>query len=361
MDPLTQGVLGAAAPQSAAARKHLASAGLLGLLAGMAPDLDVLIQSSTDPLLFLEFHRQFTHSLIFVPVGGLVCGLVLHWLLGRRRGLSFGQSLLYCTLGYATHALLDTCTTYGTMLWWPFSDTRFAWNTVSVVDPLFTLPVLLLVVLTAWRKNPWFARLALCWAVLYPTIGLIQRDRATEVGRELAAERGHSPIRLEAKPSFGNLLLWKIVYETDDRYYVDAVRTGVETRLYTGDSVEKLVIERDLPWLQPESQQARDLERFRWFSNGYIAKDPSHDFRIIDIRYSMVPNRASGLWSIELSPEAGPAQHVSYRARRETSPETLQAFRGMLLDLIPQQNIARRPTRQETASGQTAGSEHNAP
>ena len=102
MDPLTQGVLGAAAPQSTAARKHLLSAGLLGLFAGMAPDLDVLIHSSTDPLLFLEFHRQFTHSLIFVPVGGLICGLILHWLLGRRRGLSLGQSLLYCTLGYAT-------------------------------------------------------------------------------------------------------------------------------------------------------------------------------------------------------------------------------------------------------------------
>ena len=198
MDPLTQGVLGAAAPQSTAARKHLASAGLLGLLAGITPDLDVFIRSDTDPLLFLEFHRQFTHSLIFIPIGGLLCGLLLHWLLGQRRGLSLRQSLLYCTLGYATHALLDTCTTYGTMLWWPFSDTRFAWNTVSVVDPLFTLPVLVLVVLAAWRKNTWFARTALIWAALYPTLGMMQRDRATEVGWQLATARGHTPIRLEA-------------------------------------------------------------------------------------------------------------------------------------------------------------------
>jgi inner membrane protein len=336
MDPLTQGVLGAAAPQSAAARKHLVSAGLLGLLAGMAPDLDVLIRSNTDPLLFLEFHRQFTHSLIFIPVGGLICGLVLHRLLGRRRGLKLRQSVLYCTLGYATHALLDTCTTYGTMLWWPFSDTRFAWNTVSVIDPVFTLPILVLVLATALRKKPLFARLALAWAVIYPGIGLVQRDRAVEAGWSLAKQRGHEPVRLEAKPSFGNLLLWKIVYETQARYYVDAVRAGVDIRVYPGDSVAKLVIERDLPWLQPGSQQARDLERFRWFSNGYVARDPAHDFRVIDIRYSIVPNRATGLWSIELSPDAGSAEHVSYLAQRDTSPESLQLFRDMLFNSRPE-------------------------
>lgn len=346
MDPLTQGVLGAAAPQSTAARKHLVSAGILGMLAGMAADLDVLIRSSEDPLLFLEFHRQFTHSLIFIPVGGLLCGLILHYLLGRRRGLHLRQSLVYCTLGYATHALLDTCTTYGTMLWWPFSNTRFAWNTVSVVDPLFTLPVLVLVVIAAWRRNPWCARAALLWAVVYPGMGLVQRDRAAEAGWELAAQRGHTPLRLEAKPSFGNLLLWKLVYETGDRYYVDAVRAGVSTQVYPGDSVQKLVIARDLPWLQPQSQQARDLERFRWFSNGYIAKDPAHDFTIIDIRYSIVPNRASGLWSIEMSPLAKSAQHVTYQARRDTSAETLQIFGDMLLGVLPQTPSPPAPASQ---------------
>ena len=64
----------------------------------------------------------------------LLCALVLHHLLGRRRGLSFRQSWLYCTAGYATHAVLDACTTYGTMLLWPFSDARFAWNTISIID-----------------------------------------------------------------------------------------------------------------------------------------------------------------------------------------------------------------------------------
>jgi inner membrane protein len=84
MDPITQGVLGASLPQSAARRSEVAIAGLLGFLAGMSADLDVLIRSSTDPLLFLEYHRQFTHSLVFIPLGGLICSLVLYFLIGQK-------------------------------------------------------------------------------------------------------------------------------------------------------------------------------------------------------------------------------------------------------------------------------------
>ena len=153
MDPLTQGVLGASLPQSLGKARDAASAGLLGFLAGMSADLDVLIRSTTDPLLFLEYHRQFTHSLIFIPIGGVLCALLLHALIGRRRGLRFRQTWLFCTLGYATHALLDACTTYGTMLLWPFSEQRFAWNTISIIDPLFTLPLLVGVLLAAKKRH----------------------------------------------------------------------------------------------------------------------------------------------------------------------------------------------------------------
>lgn len=318
MDPLTQGVLGAALPQASAARgKRVATAGLLGFLAGMAADLDVLIRSSSDPLLFLEYHRQFTHSLIFIPVGGLICAALLHLVLGRKRGLEFRQSWLYCTLGYATHALLDACTTYGTMLFWPFSDVRIAWNTISVIDPLFTLPLLLAVVLAGKRSRPLFARLGLLWACCYMALGLWQRNEAMEMGYALAAQRGHTPLRLEAKPSFANILVWKTVYETHDKYHVDAVRASVAPRVFRGNSVDKLDIPRDLPWLQQDSQQARDIERFRWFSNGYIARDPRFPNRVIDIRYSIIPNELAPLWSIELRPGASSDEHAAYLVHRD--------------------------------------------
>lgn len=330
MDPLSQGVLGAAAPKSVAPPEHARLACLLGFLAGMAPDLDVFIRSPDDPLLFLEYHRQFTHALVFIPVGGFICGWLLHRLYAGRRGLSLRRSVLYCTMGYGTHALLDACTTYGTQLLWPFSDARFAWNTVSVIDPLFTLPILLLVGLAAWRRRAALARIALAWAIAYPALGAIQRDRAEAAGWELAASRGHEPVRLEAKPSFANLLLWKVVYETGDRYHVDAVRTGAGITVYPGDSVPRLDVARDFPWVVPGSQQAIDIERFRWFSNGYVAVEPGNPYRITDIRYSMVPNEIRGLWSIELSPGASNGDHVDYVVSRRADARAMSTFQSML-------------------------------
>ncbi|MEH6550775.1 MAG: metal-dependent hydrolase [Pseudomonadales bacterium] len=333
MDPLTQGVLGAALPQATVAnKKQLAVAGTMGLLAGMAPDLDVLIRSSTDPLLFLEYHRQFTHSLFFIPFGALICAAVLWQLFGRRWGLNFKQAYIYCFLGYATHGLLDSCTTYGTQLLWPFSDARIAWNNLPIIDPLYTLPILGLVVAAGWKQRVLFARLALAWILIYPLIGVVQRDRATAVGWEIASSRGHQPIQLEAKPSFANLLVWKTVYETEDRYYVDAVRVGTTSKIYPGESVEKLVLARDLPWLLPESQQAKDIERFRWFSNGYIAKDPDNHYKVIDIRYSLIPNEIKALWSLEVSPLAGIKDHALYTTTRDASGDAASALKQMVFD-----------------------------
>jgi len=75
MDPFTQGIVGGLAAQSAAGRVQLVKAAAIGALGGMAPDLDIFIASSHDPLLYLEFHRHFTHSLLFIPIGGMLCGL----------------------------------------------------------------------------------------------------------------------------------------------------------------------------------------------------------------------------------------------------------------------------------------------
>ena len=330
MDPLTQGTLGASLSQASATREQVAGATLLGFFAGMAADLDVLIRSPSDPLLFLEYHRQFTHALIFIPIGGLLCALALHAVFGRRRGFSFRQSWLYCTLGYATHALLDSCTTYGTMLFWPFSDVRIAWNTISIIDPLFTLPLLTGVLFGYFKRQPRYAQWAFVWGLGYMALGVWQRNEAAAVGWELAAERGHEPLRLEAKPSFANILVWKVVYETPEELFVDAVRTGISPKVYPGESVLKLDLDRDMPWLDRSSQQARDIERFAWFSNGYIARDPVFPHRVIDVRYSLLPNEVAPLWSIELSPEAGPEEHVAYQTHRDPNTNAVGQLWAML-------------------------------
>ncbi|MAV75656.1 MAG: metal-dependent hydrolase [Cellvibrionales bacterium] len=332
MDPVTQGVLGASLPQAITRNKQqLVIAGLFGALGGMVPDLDVLIRSNADPLLFLEYHRQFTHSLFFVPFGGVMVGVLLYYLLGKWLGIKLLASCVYTTLGYATHALLDACTSYGTLLLWPFSSERFAWNMISVIDPLYTLPLLAGVLMAGIKKQARFAQIALVWALVYPLVGSMQRDRAITAGWELAMSRGHQPDRLEAKPSFGNIVLWKTVYETAQYYYVDAVHVAVKVKHYTGDRAKKLDIAQDFSWLDVDSQQARDIERFRWFSNDYIALDPSNSQRIIDVRYSLIPNEIAPLWGIQLSSAAEADSHITYTTARQLSDQQREAFVRQLL------------------------------
>ena len=300
MDVFSQAIFGASLSQSFARDKSKQlSALLIGALAGMAPDLDVLITSSSDPLLFLEYHRQFTHSLIFIPFGALTCALVFYGFFKNK--LAFLQVYLFSFLGFSTHGLLDGCTSYGTQLFWPFSDERFAWNVVSIVDPFFTLPVLAGVVFAVVKRNRNIARITFIYALVFLCLGFIQKHRATDALYALADKRGHVVERFVTKPSFANRHVWKIIYEVDGRYYVDAVKLLWDIKYFTGTSIQKLNVERDYPWVPANSQQAKDIERFRWFSDDYLAVNPVDDSIIFDVRYSTVPNKIKLMWGIQLN------------------------------------------------------------
>lgn len=336
MDPLTQGVLGTAASQLVSRRVEKVAAGVIGFLSGMAADLDVLISSSTDPLLFLEYHRHFTHALVFIPVGAFICTLVFRaifrsWF--KRNRLSFKRTYLFSLAGYATHALLDACTTYGTQLLWPFSDMRVAWNTVSVIDPLFTLPLLLITAIAVFKRSTAIAWLGSFYAIAYLSLGVLQNHRVLVVAEQLALSRGHTPLNLGVKPSMANLLVWKSVYEHDGRYYVDAVRVLTKSQIYTGLSVEKLDLSAHFSWLEPSSQQALDIERFRWFSNQHLGIDPDNSNRIIDIRYSLVPNQVRGMWGITLDQTKSSTEHVVWSTNRPKGQAALDKG-AELMDMV---------------------------
>ena len=324
MDPVTQGVIGALAAQTVSCKTDLAKASVIGGLAAMAPDLDVLIRSSTDTLLALEFHRHFTHSLAFAPVGGLICALFLQFLLGSVWRLQFKQTLSWCLIGYATHGLLDAFTSYGTQLLWPLSNTRFAWDVISVIDLSFTLPLLLLMVFVARLKNKHYLAAAGVWGCLYMGLGYVQHERAITLGNELVAERGHQSIRLEAKPSFSNIVVWKVIYETATHFHVDAIKPGLlSATVWEGSKIPKLNVKRDLAWLDFSSQQAKDIQRFAWFSAGYVALDPHDSMRIIDVRYSMLPHQIKPLWGIELSADSAKDDYAQYYTQRGDAKSSL--------------------------------------
>ena len=327
MDPVSQAAAGAIAAQlahkfSKAETKHYGKAAIVGALAGMAPDLDVLISSEADSLLSLEYHRQFTHALLFIPIGGLLCSLVCFALFNRWWSLKFSTLLIFSCAGYATHGLLDSCTSYGTQLFWPLSNYRVSWDIISIIDPIFTLPLLLFISLSAASHGSRWVTASVLWLCGYLLLGMVQHQRAMSVGEQLVAQRGHAASRLEVKPSFANLVVWKIVYEADDKFFVDAVKLGLtETKIYQGNSINKLAINRDLPWLDTGSQQAKDIERFRWFSAGFVALDPQDPLQVVDMRYSTLPNQIVPLWGIRLSPSASDEQHVQFYAEpRDNRP-----------------------------------------
>ena len=293
----------------------------------MAPDLDVLIQSNEDPILFLEFHRQFTHSLIFIPIGALIVASALFWFV--KKTLTFHVVYLAAFLGYATHALLDACTSYGTLLFWPFSNVRIAWNNVSVVDPLFTIPALILVICALSLKKRLYTALALTWCFLYLSLGFIQHERTYRAALKIANEREHNPQRLTLKPSFGNLILWKAVYEHEGRYHVDAIRTLGTTTWCSGESIEVFNYEKHLPTLDRDSQQGIDIERFRWFSQDYLGYDYQSQL-VTDIRYSMIPSQIKPMWGLQINPIKNQREHAVWIASRNLDEEQLDLFKDML-------------------------------
>ena len=326
MDPISQACFGASLSQSATSnRKQQFTALIVGALAGMAPDLDVLINSASDPLLFLEFHRQFTHSLIFIPFGALLCALFFYPFVKKQ--LSFLQNYLFSLLGFATHGLLDACTSYGTQLFWPFSNERVAWNIVSIIDPFFTIPILILIIIAVIKQRPILAKISFIYAVLFLSLGYIQKQRAINTLTTLAETRGHIPQRVLVKPSFANRHLWKLLYEYENRYYVDAVKLLVTPKIFTGSSIAKLNLKRDLPQLKINSQQAKDIERFRWFSNDYLAINPQQENTIIDVRYSFIPNQVKMMWGIELNKAD---EHVNFKMNSRPSKDEVNTFIDML-------------------------------
>ncbi len=317
MDPLTQGIVGTTAAQSFSKKKNLILASFIGLLAGLAPDIDIFIRSNHDPLLFLEFHRQFTHSLLFIPVGGFICAIVFYALFAKKSNLSFKDTYIFSTVGYATHGIVDTFTTYGTQLYWPFSDERLAWNTVSVIDPLFTIPIIFLCILTLIKKNKKIAFYAIAWILIYQFMAFNQKQRAESIILQHAMKQGHNVKSIEAKPSFANIIVWKVIYTDNNNYYVNAIRLGKTHTIFEGESIKKIDIKNDYPWLDSKSQQAKDLKRFRWFSNGYLGVDKNNKNIIYDIRFSAIPNETTGLWGVQLDRNKSKDEHITYITNRK--------------------------------------------
>ena len=331
MDPVTQGLLGAAVSQSIAKHDQIRLAAGIGFVAGIAPDVDILIHSSQDPLLGLEMHRHFTHSLIFIPIGALIVACLAYLVL-RHKQLNFYQMYVYAIAAYATSGLLDACTNYGTQLLWPFSNTRIAWNIISVVDPLFTLILIVSVVLCLWLRSAFAVRNGLVFALAYLMIGLIQKERVEDVVYQLAKYREHVISRVEVMPSLGNLLLWRTIYQHDESFYIDAVRLVpfADLIIYEGASAKVYNPDAALARTYNNSNVYRDIKRFKHFANGYIVTLPEDSNIIGDLRYAPLPNTLQPLWGIKID-LTQPEEHVQLVSYRFLTGERFRTFFDMVM------------------------------
>ena len=328
MDPISQGTVGAAFAQSTANKNNIIKIGIIGFLAGLAPDLDVFIRSSTDPMLSLEYHRQFTHSLFFIPFGALIVTLMIFPLV--KKSLSLKTVYVASFFGYTTHGFLDACTSYGTLLFWPFSNERVTWNNISVVDPIFTIPVLVLVATAIITRKLLFSFFAIGWMTFYLLLGFVQYERAFLVANDLAHSRGHTPERLTLKPSFGNLILWKSIYQYEENFYVDAIRTALSSTWCLGESIRMFDYQYHLPNLDIDSQQRKDIERFRWFSQDYLGFDYEKSL-VTDVRYSMVPNQIAPMWGLVIDVQKSKNEHAIWWTSRTLEQSQLDMFKDMLI------------------------------
>jgi inner membrane protein len=295
MDPLTHGLLGACTVQVALGRRSDLPLAGAGFLAAMAPDLDLFLRSEGDPFLHWMLHRSFSHSLIFIPLGGLICAAIL-WIFYRRR-YAFRWIYLAATLGYGTHGLLDAFTSYGTQLFWPFSHERVSWDLLPVVDPIFTLMLLLGFIFSLQRHAARPAALALCAVALYTLTAGYLHHRGLEAQRALAATRGQSLTRGRVMPTLGNIVVWRSLYESSGRFYADALRVSPwgEIRFWSGDSEEKFRRE-DEPGIPPGSRLGQDLDRLRWFADDYLVLLNQESGMIGDVRFSAEVSDLLPLW-----------------------------------------------------------------
>jgi len=293
---------------------------LVGFMAGMLADADALIRSSEDSLLYIEYHRHFSHSLVFIPLGGLIASLILWPFL--KRYISFKRLYYFSFLAYASSGLLDACTSYGTQLLWPFSDLRIAWSIIAIVDPVFSFTLIIAILWGLRKRIPRAPQIAILMVGSYLLLGLYQHQKAYDVAYDHAKKRGHSIERLAVKPTVANLLLWRSIYQSQGTFYIDGIRLGLlsKDKVYQGESVAVFDRQRDLPELSEGSVLGHDIKRFLYFSDDFVAFDPSRKNVLIDVRYSMLPTSLKPLWGIDLNVDSK-TTHADFINYRERSPE----------------------------------------
>jgi inner membrane protein len=297
MDSLTQIVLGAACGEIALGRKIGNKALLFGAIGGTIPDLDVFIGKFlyNNEIQSMAFHRGFMHSLLFAVLAAFVFGWFAYkfYNSGKRKKTTIQKDWIWLFfLSIFTHPILDCFTPYGTQLFAPFSDYRVAFNAISVVDPLYTLPFLICMLVVLFFKRTNSKRLKWTKAGIYISsfyllFTLGNKFYIDSIFKKSFKKAGISMDRFSAQPSIFNNILWYAVAETKDKYHLTFY--SLLDKSATANKIISIDKNHDLI-----DMNAENLKTLAWFSNDYYRiskKEKTGTYKYIDLRYPMLnPN-----------------------------------------------------------------------
>jgi len=293
MDSVTQIVLGAAVGHATAKKTLGRKAALWGAVFGTLPDLDVFY-SYGDPVSDFTFHRSATHSLVLMSIAAPVIAALISYWRTRLRKESFQEVfwpwLRLIFLCLTTHALLDAFTVYGTQLLWPITDYPFAIGSIFIIDPLYTIPLLIGLLITLIRQpNTSFSRSANAIGMVLSSAYLLWSVIAQSwVGNSLRSTLQQEHIAYDKTlitPAPFTTFLWRVVAINEHSYY-DGYRSIFDDR--TNIQLKRFSRNTHLASELPDNWYRNRLD---WFSKGFN-KYWLHNSQVVmsDLRMGMEPS-----------------------------------------------------------------------
>ena len=287
MDSLTQAALGAAIGGAIAPAKDRRRALVAGAMLGTMPDLDIIIDFG-GAVENYTYHRGFSHSLFVLAPFSVVLWMALRRLWAPVQNSPF-RWLALISLTLLTHPLIDAHTAYGTQLFWPLELYPTAWATLFIIDPLYTLPLFIAVIVAAARPLAPIATSALRSAVLISTLYVAWSWAAFGIVRNnvegALADSGLENAPVFVTPTPFNTLLWRIVVMTDDGYL-----EGFDSLLVDEGPMRFDAYASDTEALH-DASDIWAVGRLRWFSRDFL-KAENDDGRLLvtDLRMGQEPN-----------------------------------------------------------------------
>ncbi|WP_052364975.1 metal-dependent hydrolase [Halotalea alkalilenta] len=226
MDSITQAVLGGSIGATVLGRRLGRRAVLLGMAIATLPDLDVMLDAG-DPIANYSEHRGITHSLLTLPPFAALCA-VLAWWIGCRRSrgrdtppIPLARWGWFFVLALVTHPLIDAFTTYGTQLLWPLAPPPTSWSSIAIIDPLYTLPLLVAVILVLCRgsRSLRAAPIALGLSTLYLGLALVLKGWVVSQVTPVLIEHRLQDRPMLVQPVMPTSLVWQLVISDGERYH----------------------------------------------------------------------------------------------------------------------------------------------